>query len=91
MTVVVSIESVMVVVAGVGLVARSESLRLAARKSVQMLCGVMVFLLIAALIEAYWSSTTAITPWIKYLVGAALWLLVAAYLILAGRVHHAPE
>ena len=52
---------------------------------------VMVFLLIAALIEAYWSSTTAITPWIKYLVGAALWPLVAAYLILAGRAHHAPE
>jgi uncharacterized membrane protein SpoIIM required for sporulation len=74
-----------------GPLARSESLRLAARKSVQMLCGVMVFLLIAALIEAYWSSTTAITPWIKYLVGAALWLLVAAYLILAGRAHHAPE
>lgn len=74
-----------------GHLTRGESLRLAARKSVQMLCGVMLFLLIAAFIEAYWSSTTAIAPWIKYLVGAGLWLLVAAYLTLAGRTRHAPE
>ncbi|MFL9672508.1 stage II sporulation protein M [Pseudomonas marginalis] len=74
-----------------GQLTRGESLRLAARKSVQLLCGVMVFLLIAAFIEAYWSSTTQIAPWIKYLVGTALWLLVAAYLTLAGRTRHAPE
>ncbi|TFY95569.1 stage II sporulation protein M [Pseudomonas nabeulensis] len=74
-----------------GRLARSEALRLAALKSVQMLCGVMVFLLIAAFIEAYWSSTTQIAPWVKYLVGAVLWLLVAAYLTLAGRTRHAPD
>lgn len=74
-----------------GRLARSEALRLAARKSVRMLCGVMVFLLIAAFIEAYWSSTTHIEPWIKYAVGVALWLLVAAYLTLAGRSRHAPD
>ncbi|MBC3301695.1 Uncharacterized membrane protein SpoIIM, required for sporulation [Pseudomonas cedrina] len=74
-----------------GQLTRGESLRLAARKSVQMLCGAMIFLLIAAFIEAYWSSITVIAPWIKYLVGAALWLLVGAYLSLAGRNHHAPQ
>lgn len=74
-----------------GQLTRGESLRLAARKSVQMLCGVMIFLLIAAFIEAYWSSTTAVSPWVKYLVGAVLWLLVGAYLSLAGRVRHATE
>lgn len=74
-----------------GQLTRGESLRLAARKSVQMLCGAMIFLLIAAFIEAYWSSITVIAPWIKYLVGAALWLLVGAYLGLAGRNHHAPQ
>ena len=74
-----------------GQLTRGESLRLAARKSVQMLCGVMLFLLIAAFIEAYWSSTTLIAPWVKYLVGAALWLLVVAYLSLAGRTRHAPQ
>lgn len=74
-----------------GRLSRGESLRLAAHKSVQMLCGVMVFLLIAAFIEAYWSSSTGIPPWVKYLTGAALWSLVAAYLSLAGRTRHAPE
>ncbi|MGY2290326.1 stage II sporulation protein M [Pseudomonas sp. SDO528_S397] len=74
-----------------GQLTRSESLRLAARKSVQMVCGAMVFLLIAAFIEAYWSSTTSVAPWVKYMVGLALWLLVAAYLLLAGRNAHAPE
>ena len=74
-----------------GRLARSEALRHAAHKSVRMLCGVMVFLLIAAFIEAYWSSTTSIEPWIKYLVGIALWLLVAAYLTFAGRTRHAPD
>ncbi|KIQ12596.1 stage II sporulation protein M [Pseudomonas fluorescens] len=74
-----------------GQLTRGESLRLAARKSVQMLCGVMIFLLIAAFIEAYWSSTTLIAPWVKYLVGAALWMLVTAYLGLAGRTRHAPK
>ena len=74
-----------------GQLTRGESLRLAAHQSVQMLCGVMAFLLIAAFIEAYWSSTTSIAPWLKYFVGALLWLLVATYLIFAGRIHHAPE
>jgi uncharacterized membrane protein SpoIIM required for sporulation len=74
-----------------GRLTRGESLRLAAHKSVQLLCGVMVFLLIAAFIEAYWSSTTVIAAWVKYLVGAVLWALVAAYLIFAGRTQHAPE
>ena len=74
-----------------GQLTRGESLKLAAHHSVQMLCGVMVFLLIAAFIEAYWSSTTSIAPWLKYFVGALLWLLVATYLIFTGRIRHAPE
>lgn len=74
-----------------GALPRGEALRLAARKSVKMICGVILFLLIAAFIEAYWSSTTAVEPWGKYLVGAALWAMVLAYLLFAGRGRHAPE
>ena len=74
-----------------GRLPRAEALRLAARKSVLLICGVRLFLLIAAFIEAYWSSTTAPTPMTKYLVGAVLWVLVAGYLLFAGRVRHAPE
>ena len=50
-----------------------------------------LFLLIAAFIEAYWSSMTGPAPLTKYLVGAALWVLVAMYLLFAGRTRHAPE
>jgi len=74
-----------------GRLPRAEALRLTAHKSVLLICGVMLFLLIAAFIEAYWSSMTTPGPLIKYLVGAALWVLVAAYLLFAGRTHHAPE
>lgn len=74
-----------------GRLSRAESLRVAARTSVLLIGGVMLFLLIAAFIEAYWSSMTAPTPLTKYLVGATLWLLVAAYLLCAGRTGHAPE
>jgi uncharacterized membrane protein SpoIIM required for sporulation len=70
---------------------RGEALRLAARTSVQLVYGVILFLLIAAFIEAYWSSMTWPTPLIKYLVGALLWTLVIAYLVFAGRTRHAPD
>lgn len=70
---------------------RGEALRIAAKTSVRLIGGVMLFLLIAAFIEAYWSSMTWPHPVTKYLVGAALWALVAAYLILAGRTAHAPD
>lgn len=70
---------------------RGEALRRAARKSVLLVCGVMLCLLIAAFIEAYWSSKTSVTPLTKYLVGAGLWVLVAVYLLFAGRTRHAPE
>lgn len=74
-----------------GRLPRAEALRLAARKSVLLVCGVMLFLLIAAFIEAYWSSMSAPSHQTKYLVGAALWLLVVVYLVFAGRRRHAPE
>jgi uncharacterized membrane protein SpoIIM required for sporulation len=74
-----------------GALPRSEALRLAAKVSVQLICGVMLFLLIAAFVEAYWSSLNSVLPLTKYLVGAMLWTLVLAYLIFAGRTTHAPD
>ena len=69
---------------------RIEALRLAAAEAVKLVAGVVFFLLIAAFIEAYWSSMTFATSTIKYVVGAGLWLLVALYFIFAGR-RHAPD
>ena len=74
-----------------GRLTRAEALKHAARKSVLLICGVMLFLLIAAFIEAYWSSKNSLAPQTQYLVGAGLWGLVAAYLLFAGRTRHAPE
>ena len=51
-----------------------------------LLCvGVLVMLLIAAFIEAFWSSIGWMPAWIKYSVAAALWLAVFAWLFLGGR------
>lgn len=74
-----------------GSLRRGEALRVAARTSVRLVGGVTMFLLIAAFIEAYWSSMTWPHATTKYLVGAALWMLVAVYLTFAGRIAHAPD
>ena len=74
-----------------GRLPRGEALRLAAARSVRLVGGVILFLLLAAFIEAYWSSMTLASPTLKYAVGAGLWLLVLAYLLLAGRSAHAPD
>ncbi|MFP0193811.1 MULTISPECIES: stage II sporulation protein M [Pseudomonas] len=74
-----------------GHLTRIEALQMAARRSILLICGVMLFLLIAAFIEAYWSARTGVSPPTKYLVGAGLWLGVALYLLFAGRTRHAPE
>lgn len=68
-----------------GRLRRGEALRQAASQAIQLVAGVILFLLLAAFIEAFWSSTTVATPQVKYAVGAALWVLVLSYLSLAGR------
>ena len=74
-----------------GRLRRGDALRQAAQISVRLIGGVMIFLLIAAFIEAYWSSMSWPAATAKYGVGASLWLLVGAYLALAGRTPHAPD
>lgn len=74
-----------------GRLRRSEALRQAARHAIQLVAGVILFLVIAAFIEAFWSSMTYTTPTVKYLVGAGLWTLVIAYFVFAGRHRHAPD
>lgn len=52
--------------------------------AVKMMYGIVAMSLIAAFLEAFWSST--IMPvMIKYIAGAILWSLVAAYFILLGH------
>lgn len=74
-----------------GRLPRGEALRVAGASSIRLVAGVVVFLLIAAFIEAYWSSMTFATAHIKYAVGTVLWIAVLSYLTLAGRGTHAPD
>ncbi len=73
-----------------GRLPRSAALRQAAARSVQLIAGTLLLLLVAAFIEAYWSSMVLPGAAVKYAVGALLWALVAAYFLLAGRIPHAP-
>ncbi len=72
-------------VAAPGRLRRADALRQAAAGGVRLILGVAALLLLAAFIEAFWSSNRAIPAEIKYAVGGAGWLLVILYLTLAGR------
>ena len=50
-----------------------------------LLYGVMAMLLIAAAIEAFWSSARWMPLSLKYAVAAACWVSVVAYFLLQGR------
>ncbi|MDP9043419.1 MAG: stage II sporulation protein M [Pseudomonadota bacterium] len=64
---------------------RRAALERAAAESVVVVYGVTAMLLIAAAIEAFWSSARGIAPGLKYAVGGACWAFVFAYLGWQGR------
>jgi uncharacterized membrane protein SpoIIM required for sporulation len=64
---------------------RMQSLVAAARESMVIVYGFVVMLLIAAAIEAFWSSQRWIPLPMKYSVAAACWIGVFAYFTLQGR------
>jgi uncharacterized membrane protein SpoIIM required for sporulation len=64
---------------------RLEALRQAAAIAIRLMYGVIVMLVIAAFIEAFWSSNNMLLAWQKYWVGGILWALVIAYFTLSGR------
>jgi uncharacterized membrane protein SpoIIM required for sporulation len=68
-----------------GRVTRTQSLVQAGHDSAVLLSGVTAMLLVAAAIEAFWSSAAWLPPAVKYSVAAACWTAVIAYLTLQGR------
>ncbi|WP_075187939.1 stage II sporulation protein M [Teredinibacter haidensis] len=62
-----------------------QSLRTAGKDSIVIVYGTTLMLLIAAFIEAFWSSTTSLPSMLKYIVGIALWIAVIGYFIFSGR------
>jgi uncharacterized membrane protein SpoIIM required for sporulation len=63
---------------------RFDSLRARARDIVQLVLGAALMLIVAAFIEGFWSPSAIPAP-IKLSVAGGLYLLVTAYLALAGR------
>lgn len=55
------------------------------RDAIVLVTGAAVMLLLAAFVEAFWSSSTTIPIAMKYIMSALLWMLVIAFLGLAGR------
>jgi uncharacterized membrane protein SpoIIM required for sporulation len=64
---------------------RGVALKRAAADCAVLMYGVIAMLLIAAALEAFWSSARWVPPGAKFAVGGVAWALVLAYLSLQGR------
>jgi uncharacterized membrane protein SpoIIM required for sporulation len=64
---------------------RSDAIKQAAREALPLVIGAAGMLVVAAFIEAFWSSSTYFDPTVKYTVAGVLWASVAFYLLFAGR------
>jgi uncharacterized membrane protein SpoIIM required for sporulation len=64
---------------------RLEALRQAAKSSLPLVYGMCFLLLLAAFVEAFWSSSTFISPMIKYSVGGFFWIILLSYFTWQGR------
>ena len=64
---------------------RATALRQEGRQALPIVGGAAVYLVIAALLEAFWSSSAVVPPSVKLAVGAAFWIVVLLHLSLSGR------
>ncbi len=64
---------------------RADSIKFHGVEALQLALGAGGMLVVAALLEGYFSPLPTIPPMVKFIVGSGLWLLVTAYLTLAGR------
>ena len=69
-----------------GQFSRLDAIRLAGRDVIPMLYGIVFMLVVAAFLEAFWSSSSILPIAVKYTVGALLWFIVLLYSF-SGRRH----
>ena len=72
-----------------GNLTRKAALIAAARPAVRIMYGAAVLFFAAAFVEAFWSPLTEIPFNVKISVGIALWVILLAYLLFAGRARAA--
>ena len=66
---------------------RLDALRRVGREAVQIVYGAMLMLVVAAFLEAFWSSSSTIPNAMKYGAGLGLWCFVIGYCFFAGRAY----
>lgn len=59
---------------------RAQAFTARARAALPLIYGFVAMLVVAAVLEAFWSSSVTVAAQIRYAVGAALWLGVLVYL-----------
>jgi uncharacterized membrane protein SpoIIM required for sporulation len=64
---------------------RADSLKKAARKALPLISGSALMLLIAAVIEAFWSSRHSFPFALRIGTGVGVWIFLIFYFVLAGR------
>ena len=64
---------------------RPQALRLAAAEALPLVAGAAVMTILAAVIEAFWSSSALLPQGLKFAAGGLLWSAVGAYFLFAGR------
>lgn len=64
---------------------RVVALQRASREAIKIIYGSTIMLVIAAFLEAFWSSSSELSIVIKYSVGAFFWFIVITYCYFAGR------
>lgn len=64
---------------------RPQALREAAGTALPLVAGAAAMTMVAAVIEAFWSSSALIPAGVKFAAGGLLWAGVGGYFLLAGR------
>ncbi len=75
---------------GMALIAPGRRTRLRALReetlgALYIMYGTAGMFILAAMVEAFWSSSPLFSPMVKYAVGLGLWLMVLIYFLFAGR------
>ena len=68
-----------------GQLSRIESLKQSGRIAIQLMLGSLILLVIAAFVEAFWSSNNLLPFTSKLIIGLLGWALLAWYLVRSGR------
>lgn len=64
---------------------RLRALQDTGRQAVKIIYGAVLLFLLAAFIEAFWSSMSWINPGVKYVTGIGLWIILWGYLLFAKK------